>query len=107
MKLLGDRGPSWTERIRLIKEEARATYPPPPERIVDSWEAILTTLEGEVHDGYARIPTHVVFDHLGLRRSERNSGSARRLAKAMRALGWETSRFRPVPGTHQRVRGFV
>ena len=70
-------------------------------------EAKLAELTGELHDdGYERVPTYVAFEHLGVRGSERRSGAARRLARAMRQLGWKTARFQLTPGSYQRVRGF-
>jgi hypothetical protein len=52
------------------------------------------------------VPTYVAFEHLGMRGAERRSGAARRLARAMRQLGWQTTRFQLSPGSYQRVRGF-
>jgi hypothetical protein len=102
------KGLAWQTRLRLVIEQieaARRDAAPPP-RVPDPWEALLLKVQGEFHDSFERVPTHVVFDYLGLRRSARNSGTARRLARVMRHLGWETARWRPFPGTHQRVRGF-
>jgi hypothetical protein len=101
---------SWQEQLRRIKAdlEARHRSPLPPPRVPNSWEARLAYLRGELHaDGYERVPTHGAFDRLGLRRSERTSDAARRLARAMRQLGWESARFQPTPGSYQRVRGFI
>ena len=100
---------SWLARLRLIKDEidARQRTPAPPPRVPDPWEARLADLNGDVdNDGYERIATYLAFDHLGLRRCERSSGTARRLARAMRQIGWQTARFRVAPGSYQRVRGF-
>jgi len=64
-------------------------------------------LQAHPHDdGFERVPTYAAFEHLGLRRRERTSAAARRLARAMRQLGWQPTRFRVAPGSYQRVRGF-
>jgi hypothetical protein len=75
--------------------------------VPDPWEERLKDLTGELHnDGHHRVATFVVFEHLGVRGADRRSGSARRLARAMRQLGWEPARFPLTPGSYQRVRGF-
>ena len=100
---------SFQQLLRQIKAdvEARHQAAAPPPRTPDPWEARLADVRGEVYDAAERLPTHVAFDHLGLRRCAQTSGSARRLARVMRHLGWETARFRQAPGSHQRVRGFT
>jgi hypothetical protein len=59
-----------------------------------------------VSDGHERVPSFIVFDHVGLRRTERHSGAARRVVRAMRHLGWQRTRFQVKSGSFQRVRGF-
>ena len=102
--------PSWQQQLRLQVAEIKAAHESatPPPRVADPWETRLADLAGELHDdGYERVPTCVAFEHLNVRRSERASGAARRLARAMRRLGWQKARFRVAPGSYQRVRGFV
>jgi hypothetical protein len=105
-KWLERKGPCWVERLAAIKAEIRAKQDKPRPRVADPWEARLADLKATERDGYERVPTYIVFDHLGVRRSERHAGATRRLARAMRQLGWRRSRFRIARGSHQRVRGF-
>ena len=87
--------------VRAAQERAE-----PKPRLPDPWETRLTDLKARVNDGHERVPAFVAFDHLELRRSERHSGAARRLVRAMRHLGWERARFQLTSGSFQRVRGF-
>src|SRR4051812_17697397 len=98
--------PSWQEQLRkqvaAIRAAAQATAAAP--RVPDPWEALLVDLKGGMRDGgFERVATCITFEHLGLTRSERTSGAARRLARAMRQLGWLTTRFQLSPGSYQRV----
>ena len=72
---LQDKGLSWQEKLRKIAVDARAAQERTERkpRLPDPWEARLADLKGEVNDGHERMPAFVVFDHLGLRRSERHS----------------------------------
>ena len=99
-------GPSWQEQLRQMKAALEARHRAPPPRVPDPWEVKLAELTGEVHDDGYRLAAYVVFEYLGLHGAERHSGKARRLARAMRQLGWEPARFQLVPGSYQRVRGF-
>jgi hypothetical protein len=101
-----DRGLSWTERLRAIKAQASASKENPRPRVGDPWEPIFVALKGTEQEGFERVPTYLVFDHLGVRRSERSAGAARRLARVMGYLGWRRCRFCVGRGSHQRVRGF-
>ena len=76
---LQDKGLSWQEKLHKIAVDARAAQERTERkpRLPDPWEARLADLKGEVNDGHERVPAFVVFDHLGLRRSERHSGTAR------------------------------
>ena len=101
-------GLSFVGLLRHLKAEvraARAREAAPP-RIPDPWEARLADLQGEVRDEVEYIASHAVFDRLEVRRRERTSGAARRLARVMRQLGWQSARFQFAPGSYQRVRGF-
>jgi hypothetical protein len=105
---LHDKGLCWEERLRQSALEARTAQEraePKPDR-ADPWEARLADLKGEVNDAHERVPSFVVFDHLGLGRSERHSGAARRVVRAMRHLGWQRARFQVRSGCFQRVPGF-
>jgi hypothetical protein len=101
-------GPSWHEKLRSIAADTRTAHQrvEPKPRPADPWEARLTDLKGEVSDGHERVPSFIVFDHLGLRQTERHSGAARRVVRAMRHLGWQRTRFQVKSGSFQRVRGF-
>src|SRR3954466_8841981 len=104
MDFLDKKEPSFQTRLRLIREQLQAasrssTRSPPP---IDDWEPRLAYLNGELHEnGSERISTYQVFDYLGLRRSDRTSGAARRVARVMRRLGWRATRFAPVRGSFQ------
>ena len=105
---LTTRGPSWQEKLRRVSMDVRTAQEraEPKPRLPDPWETRLSDLKGRVNDGHERVPAFVAFDHLELRRSERHSGAARRLVRAMRHLGWERTRFQVTSGSFQRVRGF-
>jgi hypothetical protein len=99
-------GLSWHEKLRQAQARAAHQRIEPKPRLPDPWEARLTDLKGEVSEGHERVPSFIVFNHLGLRRSERHSGAARRVVRAMRHLGWQRTRFQVGSGSFQRVRGF-
>ena len=99
----------WLQVLHDIRANVEARHDPPnlPQRGFDPWEAHLIDLQGEVHaDGQERIATCVAFDHLGLPRPERTSEAARRLARVMCRLGWQSSRWRHVPDHSRRLRGY-
>jgi hypothetical protein len=98
---------SWVERLHHVREEVLAAHKAaePPPRKPDPWELQLAEIQGELHEGLERVSTEAVFDSLNIKRSKRNSAAARRLAAAMRHLGWERARWRP-GDTPQKVRGF-
>lgn len=99
--------PSWLQLVHEIRADVQARHPSSSSSQPDPWQAHLTALQGQVHkDGIERVATSVAFDHLGLPRPERTSAAARRLARVMRRLGWERSRYRVARGSFQRVRGF-
>jgi len=109
MDTLPPRGDSWSERLQRAKdalEAARNSEAPPP-RVPDPWEALLSSIESELHEDQERISTHAIFDHLGLPRRKRSSASARRVARAMKHLGWEAARWRPRQQPQQKIRGFL
>src|SRR3954454_11593441 len=60
--------PSWQQQVRLQIAEIKAAHESatPPPRVADPWERRLADLAGELHDdGYERVATFVVFEHLG------------------------------------------
>jgi hypothetical protein len=100
--------PSWTEMLRQVREEvlaAQKAAEPTPRR-PDPWEIPLAGIHGEIYGDQERLSTEAAFSHLNVKRSKRNSAAARRLARAMRHLGWDRARWRPT-GTGQKIRGFV
>jgi hypothetical protein len=75
----------------------------------DPWLSALANLRGRVGpDGVERISTHEVFDYLEVPMKARN-GRMHRLARAMRALGWQAVRSRGLNrGSYRdRVRGYA
>src|SRR3954447_21082337 len=99
---------AWIDRVRNIAAQAEAQRDrQTATRTIDPWEVELAPLAGEPCGATERVTTQAAFDHLGLRRKDRDPGAARRLSRAMRQLGWENTRWRPQAGTYQRLRGFV
>jgi hypothetical protein len=81
----------------------------PRRKPVDPWLAALKNVRGTVgEDGIERISTQRVFDVLELRQRTRGAGVARRLARAMRELGWTLVRVRDLTrgGYKENVRGY-
>ena len=61
----------------------------------DPWLAPLQRVRGKIgDDGIERISTQTLFDYLEVREPNRGAGACRRLASAMRELGWSPVRVR-------------
>ena len=76
---------------------------------VDPWCLRLERVRGKVgDDGIERISTQTLFDHLEITQRNRGAGACRRLAKAMRKLGWTPVRVRDLTrgGYKEQVRGY-
>ena len=96
---------SWLGTLRAAKAEVIARQEKRAAS-ADAWISDLVDLRGEQDAGFERVSTNAVFDRLGVPLRQRTSASARRLAAAMRHLGWDTSRWRPA-GCSTKVRGFL
>jgi hypothetical protein len=93
--------PSFVQKLR----EAQARFAEP----VDPWRVQLERVRGRVgDDGIERISTQTLFDHLDVYQRSRGAGACRRLARAMRALGWTAIRVRDLTrgGYKEQVRGY-
>jgi hypothetical protein len=76
---------SWLEK--LDAEKARIATP------VDPWRLRLERVRGKIgDDGIERVSTQTLFDHLEVLQRSRGPGACRRLARAMRDLGWTAVR---------------
>jgi hypothetical protein len=96
----------FTVQLQLAKERALASCDAPPvSRQPDPWEKALAAIVGEKYCDCERISTQAALDYLNIKRSHRTTAATRRLAIAMRHLGWERSRWRPSRTSH-KVRGF-
>ena len=85
--------------------EARAELEAP----ADPWLAPLQRVRGKIgYDGIERISTQTLFDYLEVRQPNRGAGACRRLASAMRELGWSPVRVRGLTrGAYlENVRGY-
>lgn len=92
---------SWAAKVR----EAQVQMAAP----VDSWRLSLERVRGKIgDDGIERISTQTLFDHLEVLQSSRGAGACRRLARAMRDLGWTPVRVRDMTrgGYLEQVRGY-
>ena len=92
---------SWVAQIR--DAEARLAEP------ADPWLVRLERVRGKVgDDGIERISTQTLFDHLEVFQRSRGAGASRRLAQAMRSLGWTPVRVRDLTrgGYKEQVRGY-
>ncbi len=92
---------SFIEKLR--QAQALAATP------VDTWRLRLERLRGQIgDDGIERITTQTLFDHLEVLQRSRGAGASRRLAKAMRDLGWTPVRVRDMTrgGYLEQVRGY-
>jgi len=116
-------GGSWVERLRACKSGQALQIAPDvarrlrragvPDAVVaqlpadfqgDPWAAKLVTLPGVFYDGHEYVSTRIVFVVLG-ERADGNKSS--RLARLMRALGWERCKLYPHLGFGRKVvRGF-
>jgi hypothetical protein len=79
------------------------------EQAVDPWLAPLQRVRGKLgDDGIERISTQTLFDYLEVRQPNRGAGACRRLASAMRELGWSPVRVRGLTrGAYlENVRGY-
>lgn len=75
----------------------------------DPWWVRLERVRGQIgHDGIERISTQAVFDYLEVLQRSRGAGACRRLAQAMRGLGWSPVRVRDLTrgGYKEQVRGY-
>ena len=75
----------------------------------DPWSIRLECVRGQVgDDGTERISTQTLFDFLEVFQCSRGAGACRRLAKAMRDLGWTPVRVRDLTrgGYKEQVRGY-
>jgi hypothetical protein len=75
----------------------------------DPWVAPLQRVRGKLgDDGIERISTQTLFDYLEVRQPNRGAGACRRLASAMRELGWSPVRVRGLTrGAYlENVRGY-
>lgn len=120
---MGRRGSSWIETLRAAQAQpplsvevgvarrlARAAIPEaivarlPADFQADPWITKLVSLPGVTHAGHEYVSTKMVFIALGERG---NDNKAARLARLMRALGWERCKLYPHLGFGRKVvRGF-
>ena len=116
-------GGSWIERLRACKVQPPLTVAPdmarrltragvpasivaqlPPDFQSDPWLPKLVALPGVPHDRHEYLSTKMVFIALG---EHGSANKAARLAKVMRALGWERCKLYPHLGFGRTVvRGF-
>lgn len=91
-------------------DELQAEFAKPPAKPIDPWTATLKGVRGTVDpDGVERISTQRLFDILELRQRGRHPGTARRLARVMRELGWVGVRCRDLTrgGYLENIRGYA
>jgi hypothetical protein len=76
----------------------------------DPWRLRLERVRGKIdyHDGLERISTQTLFDILEVPQRARTAGTCRRLAAAMRQLGWSPIRLKDFArgGYLEQVRGY-
>jgi hypothetical protein len=75
----------------------------------DPWVTPLQRVRGKVgDDGIERISTQTLFDYLEVSQPNRGAGACRRLASAMREIGWCPVRVRGLTrGAYlENVRGY-
>jgi len=116
-------GGSWIERLRACKVQPPLTVAPdmarrltragvpasivaqlPPDFQSDPWLPKLVALPGVPYDRHEYLSTKMVFIALG---EHGSANKAARLAKVMRALGWERCKLYPHLGFGRTVvRGF-
>jgi len=91
-------------------DELQAEFAKPPAKPSDPWTPILKSVRGTVDpsDGLERISTLRLFDILEIRQRGRHPGTARRLSRVMRELGWVGVRCRDLTrgGYKEHVRGY-
>jgi hypothetical protein len=122
----------WTEKIRLIADEARQRQNGPWEAELESmpfvdkmravaerakreaiahpWELVIGRLRGKVgSDQIERLSTTAIFDALEVPMTARTSAACVTVARLMRAAGWSPVRFRCLtPGSwREQVRGYA
>jgi hypothetical protein len=76
---------------------------------VNPWLPRLERVRGKIgDDGIERISTQTLFDYLEIRQPNRGAGACRRLASAMRELGWSPVRVRGLTrGAYlENIRGY-
>jgi len=98
---------SWLAEVEARKKQATTAVPVEPS---DPWMLPLGRTRGKVgDDGIERLTTQAVLDALEIPQHQRRSGTYRRLAKTMIALGWTPVRVRGLTrgGYLEQVRGYA
>ena len=93
---------AWLTKLQGAKVELAA-------QSTDPWLLRLERVRGKIgDDAIERISTQTLFDLLEVFQHSRGAGACRRLAKAMRDLGWTPVRVRDLTrgGYNEQVRGY-
>ena len=103
------RQPSLEGRLSFVETLARARKGLPQNEEPDGFVRLKGLRGTAGSDGIERVTSQSVFDFLGLKLGQRTTGQARRIASAMRELGWTPIRLISLNqrGNREHVRGYA